>query len=111
MYVSKNSQQWFYSEKTNNIITNLILKLTLKKEKVVLVCTIASKIYVTPKGVRLSEKLQHSVMKFDRSNKFDLRYYGQVNSLRVTFEGNIYFAGDCTIDSMFTGQWSISIYL
>ena len=35
--------------------------------------TIASKINVTPKGVRLSEKLQHSVMmKFDRSNKFDL---------------------------------------
>ena len=34
---------------------------------------------------RLSEKLQHSAMKFDRSNKFDLRYYiyGQVNSLRL----------------------------
>ena len=29
------------------------------------------------------EKLQHSVMKFDRSNKFDLCYYGQVNSLRL----------------------------
>ena len=28
-------------------------------------------------------KLQHSVMKFDRSNKFDLCYYGQVNSLRL----------------------------
>ena len=26
------------------------------------------------KGVRLSKKLQHSVMKFDRSNKFDLCY-------------------------------------
>ena len=46
-------------------------------------------------------------MKFDRSNKFDLCYYGQVNSLRVksnvasngqvnTFGGNIYFAGDFT---------------
>ena len=46
-------------------------------------CTITSKINVTPKGVRLSEKLQHSVMKFDRSNKFDLCYYGQVNSLRL----------------------------
>ena len=29
-------------------------------------------------------------MKFDRSNKFDLCYYGQVN----TFGGNINFAGD-----------------
>ena len=29
-------------------------------------------------------------MKFDRSNKFDFCYYGQVN----TFGGNIYFAGD-----------------
>ena len=28
-------------------------------------------------------KLQHSVMKFDHSNKFDLCYYGQVNSLRL----------------------------
>ena len=46
-------------------------------------------------------------MKFDRSNKFDLCYYGQVNSLRLksvqllngqvnTFWGNIYFAGDGT---------------
>ena len=46
-------------------------------------------------------------MKFDRSNKFDLCYYGQVNLLRLnqvwirngqvnTFEGNIYFAGDGT---------------
>ena len=33
-----------------------------------------------------------AVMKFDRSNKFDLCYYGQVN----TFGGNIYFAGDGT---------------
>ena len=31
-------------------------------------------------------------MKFDRSNKFDFCYYGQVN----TFGGNIYFAGDGT---------------
>ena len=36
-----------------------------------------------PRGVRLSEKLQHSVMKFDRSDKFDFCYYGQVNSLRL----------------------------
>ena len=39
-----------------------------------------------PKGVRLLEKTavncRTQVMKFDRSNKFDLRYYGQVNSLR-----------------------------
>ena len=47
----------------------------------ILYITIARKINVTPKGVRLSEKLQYSVMKFDRSNKFDLCYYGQVNSL------------------------------
>ena len=44
-------------------------------------------------------------MKFDHSNKFDLCYYGQVNSLRLTSSvaskwaskhigGNIYFAGD-----------------
>ena len=45
-------------------------------------------------------------MKFDRSDKFDFCYYGQVNSLRLkstaaskwaivnTFQGNIYFAGD-----------------
>ena len=31
-------------------------------------------------------------MKFDRSNKFDLCYYGQVN----TFGDTIYFAGDVT---------------
>ena len=46
-------------------------------------CTIASKINGTPKGVRLSENLQHSVMKFDRSNKFDFCYCGQVNSQRL----------------------------
>ena len=34
-------------------------------------------------------------MKFDRSNKFDLCYYGQVN----TFGSNIYFAGDNTMES------------
>ena len=31
-------------------------------------------------------------MEFDRSNKFDLYYYGQVN----TFEAIIYFVGDGT---------------
>ena len=46
-------------------------------------------------------------MKFDRSNKFDLCYYGQVNSLRLKSSvaskwankylwGNTYFAGDGT---------------
>ena len=46
-------------------------------------------------------------MKFDRSNKFDLCYYGQVNSLRLKSNvaskgtnehhwGNVYFAGDIT---------------
>ena len=50
---------------------------------------------------------KHAVMKFDRSNKFDLCYYGQVNSLwlkssvawkwaKNTCGGNIYFAGDGT---------------
>ena len=37
--------------------------------------TLASKINVTPKGVKLSEKLQLTavlLMKFDNSNKFDL---------------------------------------
>ena len=44
-------------------------------------------------------------MKFDRSNKFDFCYYGQVNSLRLKSSaaskwasehlwGNIYFSGD-----------------
>ena len=51
--------------------------------------------------------MQHSVMKFDRSNKFDLCYYGQVNLLRLkssvasngqvnTFGGTIYFARNGT---------------
>ena len=46
-------------------------------------------------------------MKFDRSNKSDFCYYGQVNSLRLKSSvaskwaskhlwGNIYFAGDGT---------------
>ena len=46
--------------------------------------TIPGKINVTPKRCHLFRKtavIQHSVMKFDRSNKFDLFYYGQVNSL------------------------------
>ena len=62
-----------------------------------------------PKGVR--KKVNYStssVMKFDRSNKFDACYYGQVNSLRLKssvaskwasehFQGSItYFAGDGT---------------
>ena len=29
------------------------------------------------------KKLQYSVMKFNSSNKFNLYYYGQVNSLRL----------------------------
>ena len=45
-------------------------------------------------------------MKFYRSNKFDLYYYGQINSLRLkssvaskwvivnSFRSNVYFAGD-----------------
>ena len=51
------------------------------------------------------KKLKHSVIIFDRSNKFDLCYYGQVNSMRlklsvaskcasIHFWGYIYFAGD-----------------
>ena len=43
-------------------------------------CTIDSKINDTPKRCEI---LQHSVMNFDRSNKFDLCYNGQVNSLRL----------------------------
>ena len=50
-------------------------------------CTISSKINDTPKGVRLSEKLMLTVVFcngiFDRINKFDLYYYGQINSQRV----------------------------
>ena len=52
-------------------------------------------------------------MKFDRSNTFDLCYYGQVNSLRLKssvasklaskhlWGGNIYFSGDGTHLSIF----------
>ena len=68
------------------------------------VCTIANRINFTPKCARLSEN-ENSAMKFDRSNKFDLCYYGQVNSLRLkstvdskwqvnTFGSTIYSAGD-----------------
>ena len=53
-------------------------------------CTIASKIIITPKGVRLRKTC---VMKFDRSNKFDFCYYGQVK----TFGGITYFATDGTL--------------
>ena len=61
-----------------------------------------------PKGVRLSEKqLQHSVMKYNRSNKFYFCYYGKENSLRLKsivasklaskqLWGTIYFAGGDT---------------
>ena len=55
-------------------------------------------------------KLQFEI-KFDRSKKFDLCYYGQVKSLRLkssvasklaskSFGGNIYFAGDGTLYSI-----------
>ena len=55
------------------------------------VIIIASKINVTPngpKGVRLSFVIitalkLHSVMKFDRSNKFDSCYYGEENTIRL----------------------------
>ena len=40
-------------------------------------CTIASKINFTPEGIRLSEKLQHSLMKFDRSSKFNYVIMGK----------------------------------
>ena len=79
---------------------------------------IASKINVTSKGGRLSEKLQLTaalcLMIFDRSNKLDLCYYGQVNSLQLKSNvaskwagnhlwGNISFAGDGTIFSKQAG--------
>ena len=71
---------------------------------------IASIINSTHKGVRLSEKLQLTavlVMKVDCSNKSDLCYYGQVNSLRLKSNAasiwaskhlwtTIYFAADGT---------------
>ena len=74
----------------------------------IFMCTIASKINATPKVSHCQyncNELPHSVMKFDRSNKFDLCYYGQVNSLWLksnisstsaskTLRGCIYFAGD-----------------
>ena len=75
----------------------------------------SSKKYIIPKGVKLSEncsELQHSVMNFDRSNKFDLYmlFWVQLNSQRLkssvslirngqvnTFGGNICFAADDTL--------------
>ena len=60
----------------------------------------------TAKGVKMWQKLQHSlIMKFDLSSKFDLYYYGQLNFLRIklsvaigngqenTCASTIYFAG------------------
>ena len=49
-------------------------------------CTITSRINVTSQRCQIARKLQLTAelcMKFDRSNKFDLCYYGQVNSLRL----------------------------
>ena len=51
-------------------------------------------------------------MKFDRSNKFDFCYYGQVNLLRLKLSvaskwaskhlwGTIYFAGDGIFDVLY----------
>ena len=53
------------------------MRLRLKEESSTFYAksTLASKINVTPKGVKLSEKLQLTavlLMKFDNSNKFDL---------------------------------------
>ena len=57
-------------------------------------------------------------MKFDRSNKFNFCYYGQVNSLRLQssvaskrasehFGGTIYFAGTLlTILSLTAKEWT-----
>ena len=69
-----------------------------------------SKINITAKRVIVRKTAFNcsTLMKIDRSNKFDLCYYGQVNSLWLkssvaskwatnTIGGNIYFAGDGTI--------------
>ena len=74
------------------------------------ISTITSKINITAKCVIVRKTAGNcsTLMKFDRSNKIDLCYYGQVNSLRLkssvalkwatnTFGSNIYFAGDGTI--------------
>ena len=55
---------------------------------------------------KVSEKLQHSVMKLDRSNKFEFCYYGQVN----TFEGNVYFAGDGSLTRFASKDYEIFIF-
>ena len=45
-------------------------------------------------------------MKFDRSNKFDFCYYGQVNSLRLTkFVWNILYDSDRNNDSELRIVW------
>ena len=49
-------------------------------------CTISSKTNGTSKGVRFSEELYHYEMKFDRSNKFDISYYGLVISQWLKIE-------------------------
>ena len=96
--ITKNQHSCFLSVlKLFILYTSLLLDLNHSIACAYLhVRTIASKINVTSKGVRLSEKLQHSVMKFDRSNKFDISYNRQVNN----FGGTIYFAGDGTL-----GNW------
>ena len=77
-------------------------------------CDTASKINVTLKCARLSEKLQHCVMK--------LTYViEQVNLLQLkssvtwkwanTFGGNIYFAGDGTYNSIFTMTSDLILYV
>ena len=62
----------------------------------------------------MSEKLQHSVMKFDRSNKFDFCYYGQVKSLRlkssVASNGQVNTFGGTILLPMVHKQFFIPCY-
>ena len=43
-------------------------------------------IYMKKMHNRQQNKCYHSVLKFDRSNKFDLRYYGQVKFTTAKIE-------------------------
>ena len=74
------------------------------------VCTVASKINGTPKGVCLPISKLHSILAvanlLANNNKSQICYYGQISlqsaavnsNFSDTFGGNIYFAGDGTYE-------------
>ena len=69
-------------------------------QSVNLICTIASKINGTPKGVHLPISKLHSIVAvanlLTRNNKSQICNSGQKSLQSDTFGGNIYFAGEGT---------------